>query len=68
MPSIASRLPGATDVLIDDAVNGRLFPVDDEAALVRALRDVLSEEVALFPKAETEIAITPAAAAAQALA
>ena len=36
--------------------------------VVAALRDVLSEEVALFPKAETEIAITPAAAAAQALA
>jgi glycosyltransferase involved in cell wall biosynthesis len=43
LPSIASRLPGATDVLIDDGVNGRLFPVDDEAALASALWDVLSD-------------------------
>ena len=43
LPSIASRLPGATDVLIEDGVNGRLFPVDDEAALAAALRDALDD-------------------------
>jgi glycosyltransferase involved in cell wall biosynthesis len=43
LPSIASRLPGATDMLIEDGVNGRLFPVDDEAALAAALRDVLND-------------------------
>ena len=43
LPCLATRLPGATDVLIDDGVNGRLFPLDDEAALARALRGVLSD-------------------------
>jgi glycosyltransferase involved in cell wall biosynthesis len=43
LPSIASRLPGATDWLIDDGVNGRLFPADDETALAAALRDVLGD-------------------------
>ena len=43
LPSIASRLPGATDMMIDDGVNGRLFPVDDDAALAAALRDVLRD-------------------------
>jgi len=46
LPSIASRLPGATDVLIEDGVDGRLFPVDDEAALAAALRDVLGDRPA----------------------
>lgn len=46
LPSIASRLTGATDVLIDDGVNGRLFPVDDEAALVSALRDLVANPAA----------------------
>jgi glycosyltransferase involved in cell wall biosynthesis len=40
---LATRLPGATNVIIDDGVNGRLFPVDDEAALARALHDALTD-------------------------
>ncbi len=46
LPCIATRLPGATDVLITDGVNGRLFPVDDEAALASALGDVLRDPAA----------------------
>jgi glycosyltransferase involved in cell wall biosynthesis len=42
LPSVASRLPGATDVIIDDGVNGRLFPVDDEAALAAILAELLT--------------------------
>jgi len=41
LPCVATRLPGSTDVLIDDRVNGRLFPPDDEMALAAALQDVL---------------------------
>ncbi len=43
LPCVASRLEGATDVVIDDRVNGRLVPVDDEAALASALRDILQD-------------------------
>ena len=43
LPGIAARLPGATDAIIEDGVNGRLFPVDDEAALARAIADVLRD-------------------------
>lgn len=39
---VASRLPGATDVLIDDGVNGRLVPPGDVAALAAALSGVLA--------------------------
>jgi glycosyltransferase involved in cell wall biosynthesis len=46
LPSIAARLPGATDVIIEDGVNGRLFAVDDEAALARALAEVLRDRPA----------------------
>jgi len=42
LPSIATRLAGATDVLIEDGVNGRLVRADDEAALAGALQDVLT--------------------------
>ena len=38
LPSIATRLPGATDAIIEDGVDGRLVPVDDEPALADALR------------------------------
>lgn len=34
---IASRLPGSTDAIIDDGVNGRLVAPDDETALAEAL-------------------------------
>jgi glycosyltransferase involved in cell wall biosynthesis len=37
LPSVVSRLAGATDAIIDDGVNGRLTPVDDEAALAAGL-------------------------------
>jgi glycosyltransferase involved in cell wall biosynthesis len=43
LPCLATRLPGATDVLIEDGRNGRLFPPDDEAALAEALREVLTD-------------------------
>jgi glycosyltransferase involved in cell wall biosynthesis len=42
LPCIASRLPGATDVIIEDGVDGRLFPVDDEAALAAILGELLT--------------------------
>jgi len=37
LPSVASRLAGATDAIVDDGVNGRLTTVDDEAAIADAL-------------------------------
>ena len=46
LPCIATRLPGATDVLIEDGQNGRLFPADDEAALAEALRQVIANPAA----------------------
>jgi glycosyltransferase involved in cell wall biosynthesis len=42
LPSIATRLPGATDAIIEDGVNGRLVPVDDEPALAGALGGLLA--------------------------
>ena len=33
-------------MLIEDGLNGRLFPADDEAALASALRDVLTDRAA----------------------
>jgi glycosyltransferase involved in cell wall biosynthesis len=46
LPSVASRLPGATDVLIEDGVSGRLVPVDDEAAFAGALGGLLADRAA----------------------
>ncbi len=43
LPCVATRLPGATDVLIADRENGRLFPPDDDTALAEALGDVLTD-------------------------
>jgi mannosyltransferase len=37
LPSVASRLAGATDAIIDDGVNGRLTPLDDERAMAEAI-------------------------------
>jgi glycosyltransferase involved in cell wall biosynthesis len=48
LPSIATRLPGATDVLIEDGVNGRLVPVDDELALANALIRMLNDRPAAW--------------------
>src|SRR5206468_5038686 len=43
LPCIATRLPGATDVIIDDGVSGRLCPADDEAAFAQALGEMLTD-------------------------
>lgn len=43
LPCVASRLPGATDAILVDGDNGRLFTPDDEAGLAAALRDVLTD-------------------------
>src|SRR5262249_18072984 len=37
LPCVASRLPGATDAIVDDGVNGLLTDVDDVAGLAAAL-------------------------------
>ena len=42
LPCVASRIEGATDAVLEDGVNGRLVERDDEAGLVAALTDVLS--------------------------
>ena len=42
LPCVASRIDGATDVVLEDGVNGRLVERDDEAELAAALTDVLS--------------------------
>jgi glycosyltransferase involved in cell wall biosynthesis len=39
---IATRIEGATDVVIDDGVNGRLVASDDEDAFAAALADLVS--------------------------
>jgi len=44
LPCAATRIAGATDVLITDRQNGRLFLADDEAAAAEALRDILTNE------------------------
>jgi glycosyltransferase involved in cell wall biosynthesis len=46
LPSIATRLPGATDVLIEDGVNGLLVPLDDEQALANAMLSMLIDRPA----------------------
>jgi glycosyltransferase involved in cell wall biosynthesis len=48
LPCVAPRLPGATDAIIEDGVNGRLFPVDDEHALSDAIAELLCDQ----PRAE----------------
>ena len=44
LPVVASRLAGSTDVVIDDGVNGRLVPPDDETALARALVEISRDQ------------------------
>lgn len=41
LPCVASRLPGATDVLIEDGVDGILIPPGDEESLAAALAEIL---------------------------
>jgi glycosyltransferase involved in cell wall biosynthesis len=43
LPSIASRIGGATDVMIADGADGRLVDADDEPALAEALGQVLTD-------------------------
>ena len=43
VPSVASRIEGATDAILEDRVNGRLVERDDEYAMAAALVDLLSE-------------------------
>jgi glycosyltransferase involved in cell wall biosynthesis len=42
-PSIATRLPVATYVIIEDGVNGLLVAVDDEKVLASAMNDILTD-------------------------
>jgi glycosyltransferase involved in cell wall biosynthesis len=42
LPCVASRLPGATDVMIEDGVNGRLVPVGDVEAFAAAIAGLLA--------------------------
>jgi glycosyltransferase involved in cell wall biosynthesis len=42
LPCVASRIDGATAVIVDDGVNGRLVAPDDEIELTRALTDIVS--------------------------
>jgi glycosyltransferase involved in cell wall biosynthesis len=44
VPAVATRLPGATDVVIDDGRNGRLVPPDDEQGLADVLREMLTDK------------------------
>jgi glycosyltransferase involved in cell wall biosynthesis len=42
LPCVASRLPGATDVMIEDGINGRLVPPRDAAGLASALSETIA--------------------------
>ena len=44
LPCIATKLAGATDVIVTDRDNGRLIEADDEAALAEAIQDVLRDD------------------------
>jgi glycosyltransferase involved in cell wall biosynthesis len=44
LPCVASRLPGSTDAVIEDRVNGLLVTPDDEAGLATAIRSVRADE------------------------
>lgn len=43
VPSVASRLPGATETLIEDGASGRLVPPGDVAAFAKAVHTMLAE-------------------------
>lgn len=43
LPCVASRLPGATDTLIEDGVSGLLVPPGDVAAFADAIRMILND-------------------------
>lgn len=42
LPCVASRLPGATDVMVEDGVNGRLVAVGDVGAFAAAIAGLLA--------------------------
>lgn len=46
LPVIATRLPGATDAIVDDGLTGKLFAPDDEQGLAGALRELLADPAA----------------------
>ena len=43
LPCVASRLPGSTDTIVEDDVNGRLVPPGDAGALASALAALLRD-------------------------
>ena len=43
LPSVASRLPGSTETIIDDGVTGLLVPPGDHHALAGAMASVLRD-------------------------
>jgi glycosyltransferase involved in cell wall biosynthesis len=43
LPCVASRLPGATDTLIQDGVSGRLVPPGDVGAFAAAIAAMLND-------------------------
>jgi glycosyltransferase involved in cell wall biosynthesis len=45
LPCVASRLPGSTDTIIEDGVNGLLVAPDDVGGLAAAIRQVLTDSV-----------------------
>lgn len=45
LPCVASRLPGATDIMVTDGENGRLVPPGDVSALAAALSAVIADPV-----------------------
>jgi len=46
LPVIASRLPGSTDTMIDDGVNGRLVEPGDRSGFAAAIVEVLGDRAA----------------------
>jgi glycosyltransferase involved in cell wall biosynthesis len=46
LPSVASRLPGATDALVDQGVTGHLIPVDEADLFAEALSSLLADPAA----------------------
>jgi glycosyltransferase involved in cell wall biosynthesis len=43
LPSVASRLPGSTETIIDDGANGLLVPAGDHEAMAAAMAAVLGD-------------------------
>lgn len=43
LPSVASRLPGSTETIIDDGANGLLVPPGDHEAMAAAMASVLGD-------------------------